>query len=399
MPIALATKTKVRVLTDWYTNPDTISGRLIGCLSRLSISASRKLYERSSPDLDRLGIEIQFPILQTFLARLIINRLMSEQAYYEWCSERFACWAQRNGRLADVDCLFGFVRNMHPKLIKYAKSKKISVIGDQIIAPAREERREFEVQRERWPGWESGKQEVDFERIIDFEERSWRRLDRITCASTYVREGLLAQGVSREKICVIPYPHTFTPCLKPSVTHGKVTIGFVGNVCLRKGAPYFLEVAKKCHATNVEFVMVGPVSLAEKVIKEYEPFVRFVGGVARSQVSEWLRRFDLFFFPSTCEGSAGAVIEAMSTGLPIITSPNSGSTVRHGIDGYVFGYDDIDGFCDAITRLIENREYRYEMGQEAMKRCSKEHSLENYGNRLAGLMRGISASARNDVNC
>lgn len=74
----------------------------------------------------------------------------------------------------------------------------------------------------------------------------------------------------------------------------------------------------------------------------------------RDDVIELLKISDLFLFPSRREGLGIAAIEAMASGLPLITSN------RHGINDYsqndITGYkcspDDIDGFAEAIAKLI-----------------------------------------------
>jgi len=78
--------------------------------------------------------------------------------------------------------------------------------------------------------------------------------------------------------------------------------------------PWFLETASRFNPNQVRFVMVGLVTLDKTRLEPFADRVQFVGAVPHSQVAEWLRKFDVFFFPSTCEGSAGAVLEAMSAG-------------------------------------------------------------------------------------
>ena len=114
-----------------------------------------------------------------------------------------------------------------------------------------------------------------------------------------------------------------------------ITVGFVGSVGLRKGAPYFFEVAKRLASERVRFVMVGPILLDKQIINRYKGPVEIIGPVPWLDVGRWLERFDIFYFPSTCEGSAGAVNEAMASALPVVTTPNSGSTVRDGVEGYL----------------------------------------------------------------
>jgi glycosyltransferase involved in cell wall biosynthesis len=162
-------------------------------------------------------------------------------------------------------------------------------------------------------------------------------------------------------------------------------VGFVGAVGLRKGAPYFLEIAKRLGNENLKFVMVGPVLLTETAARSMSRHVELAGRVARSQVADFLRRFDIFLFPSTCEGAAGAAMEAMALGLPVIASPNAGTSVRDGIDGLIRDYDDIDALAAAVQRLAGDAALRLQMGREARKRAETFH-IDWYGRRLVEVM-------------
>jgi len=56
------------------------------------------------------------------------------------------------------------------------------------------------------------------------------------------------------------------------------------------------------------------------------------------------------------------VTEAMATGLPIIASPNSGTPVREGVEGFIRDYTDIDGMAACVERLAANPKLRRDMG-------------------------------------
>ena len=110
----------------------------------------------------------------------------------------------------------------------------------------------------------------------------------------------------------------------------------------------------------------------------------------RGQVEKHLSQFDIFFFPSTCEGCAGSVLEAMDTGLPIISTPNSGTIIRDGIEGHICAYDDIDNFERHIRRITEDADLRLTMGLASRRRVES-FSLDWYCNALGGLFTNLVA--------
>ena len=97
--------------------------------------------------------------------------------------------------------------------------------------------------------------------------------------------------------------------------------------------------------------------------------ILFKGRVAHENVPMWLRAADFFILPTLEEGCCNAVIEAMSVGLPIITSDKP------------FNYDildkksallvdplDVDAIHNAMKRLVQSEELRIKLGDASLKK-------------------------------
>jgi glycosyltransferase involved in cell wall biosynthesis len=97
---------------------------------------------------------------------------------------------------------------------------------------------------------------------------------------------------------------------------------------------------------------------------------------------------DALVGPSICEGSVLVSYEALACGLPVITTPNAGSVVRDGRDGFVVPIRDSDAIGDCLNRLLVNRELLTAMSVSALER-SREFTLERYGERLIELLTSI----------
>jgi len=287
--------------------------------------------------------------------------------------------------LGDANTLMGFVRRLDPALLAEVRRRGLKTVGDQMIAPAMIEEEESTAQQDRWPGWQKPSTAHRF--VIDYEARTWEHLDHLTCASDYVRNGLIRCGVEPGQISVLPYPIDSKEFdfVDRTARSAPLTVGFVGSVNLRKGAPYFVEAAKHFDPEKVRFVMVGPVQLDRPALAKQLHAVELVGSVPRSEVKRWLQKFDLFFFPSTCEGSAGSVMEAMASGLPVITTPNSGSVVRDGIDGYVVNYNDQASMVARLGELIDDADRRSRFAQSARQRV-EQFNVDGYANQIAGVL-------------
>ncbi|MGC8541426.1 MAG: glycosyltransferase family 4 protein, partial [Phycisphaerae bacterium] len=281
-----------------------------------------------------------------------------------------------------------------PELNIELKKRGHLLLCDQPLVWAAEVLRQRKLIQGAFPGWEPTSAGDNLAEWAANEQALVPIIDAWTCPAEYTCHTLLEMGVPREKISVIPYPIDTSDFafFDRRGRSGAVQVGFVGQVGLRKGAPWFLEAAKLCDPALVKFTMVGAVALTDFGRRQLEEHVELVGSVPRSQIVDWLKRFDIFFFPSTCEGSAGAVMEAMATGLPIIASPNSGSVVRDGVDGYIVDYDKPEVAAQRLMELARDKDLRLRMGHSAHERAMG-FDIDFYSREIAGVISSVVARA------
>src|SRR3989441_8298497 len=123
----------------------------------------------------------------------------------------------------------------------------------------------------------------------------------------------------------------------------------------------------------------------------YRDMFQHIPNVPRAEVHHWFERADVFVYPSLHEGSALAIYEALACGLPIITTPNSGSMVQDGIQGYVVPIRDVERLKEKILLLYENRELRQEMSRRARLRA-EEFTWAAYRQRLGSILLNLLAA-------
>jgi glycosyltransferase involved in cell wall biosynthesis len=370
-----------RVFCDWYS-AGPAERAAAWAVSKVRPDLARKMRGRFVAELDvRKVVRNPWPLL-----RLLRRSGGVGQKGFEWYSTQMMRWVMKAG-FGSANIGMGVIRNIHPQLCAHWRRSGLVVIGDQMIAPAAVEEAESALQRERFPGWQSEAVE-NLAAMEHFERSTWENMDLVSCASEYVKRGLIAQGVAPERIPLIPYPIDAGKVAMVERQPGRspVTVGFVGAVGLRKGAPYFLEVARRLASERLKFVMVGPVQLRADIVARYQDAVQMVGMVSRGEIAQWLARFDVFFFPTTCEGSAASLMEAMASGLPLVTSPNSGTVARDGVEGYIAAYDDLDTISARISHLAENEELRRSMGQAGRQKV-EEFNLDWYSREMARMLR------------
>jgi glycosyltransferase involved in cell wall biosynthesis len=75
----------------------------------------------------------------------------------------------------------------------------------------------------------------------------------------------------------------------------------------------------------------------------------------------------------------------MACGVPVITTPNCGSVVRDGVDGFIVPIRDATAIADKVELLLADRALREHMGRSARERA-REFTWERYGERLLGAL-------------
>lgn len=222
--------------------------------------------------------------------------------------------------------------------------------------------------------------------------QSERELAHILLApSDFVVRCLTENGIARERIALVPYgvdPSGFAP--KPRPTGGTFRVLFVGAVGLRKGIQYLLEAWSALNLPAAELLIVGGASAAgQRLLEKHTGAIRWLGQVARAEVHACFVASDVFAFPSLAEGSALVTYEAMATGLPVITTPNSGSVIRNGIDGLIVPPRDSQALAERMLLLHRDPDLRRELGLRARQTILEGYTWEHYRQRVRSVYDGV----------
>lgn len=211
--------------------------------------------------------------------------------------------------------------------------------------------------------------------------------DHVVASSDYVRQTLIEVGTSPERIHLLPYGvrvDRFRPAEAPR-NDGKFRLLYVGQISQRKGLSYLLDAIKTIGDRDIELTLVGGIVGAGAGLKTYDGLFRHVRNVPHSEVIALFRDADAFVYPSLHEGSALAIYEALASGLPVITTLNSGSVVRDGIEGSIVPIRDSGALVEKILELKANPDLRRSMALAARTRA-EDFTWDRYRERLGGLL-------------
>ncbi|HMB04347.1 MAG TPA: glycosyltransferase family 4 protein [Isosphaeraceae bacterium] len=215
---------------------------------------------------------------------------------------------------------------------------------------------------------------------LDREELDWlheRRLrdlelaDRILVPSEHIAEALARHGTPREKVHVIPYAadlERFRP--DPAKRHeAACTFLFAGGITQRKGIKYLLEAWRRVRRPGWRLQLLGALPREVGPLRPYLDRVEHLGRVGHAAMPARMAAADVFVFPSLFEGSAVVTYEALACGLPSLVTPNAGSVVRDGVEGFVVPARDVEALAERMERLGSDPELRARMSAEARARA------------------------------
>jgi glycosyltransferase involved in cell wall biosynthesis len=119
------------------------------------------------------------------------------------------------------------------------------------------------------------------------------------------------------------------------------------------------------------------------------------GAVPGEAVRLEMERATLFCLPSLWEGQAGALIEAMATGVPVVTTdtPGNRELVDHGQNGLLVPPRDPAALADAIERIVSHPDDGRAMAAESRRRVEQTYNLDAMVERKRALYEALVAGA------
>ena len=149
----------------------------------------------------------------------------------------------------------------------------------------------------------------------------------------------------------------------------------VGRFVQGKGFDVLLKSAQSLSkSVGVYFVGGEP---TEEYLQLQEQFglenVHFVGFCEKQQLAQYYRAADVFVLPTRSDVWGLVINEAMSFGLPVITTDRCAAgleLIENGINGYVVPVDDVQALADVLCGLCAERDRMVEMGKSARERIA-----------------------------
>jgi glycosyltransferase involved in cell wall biosynthesis len=241
---------------------------------------------------------------------------------------------------------------------------------------------------------------------VKFHRRVWNfflgfATDRILAVSPRVWQDIRKfDGVPASRLLLLPngisLQELYTPLSREEARDrlgvSGLVIGTMGRLEEQKGHAYLLAALPKLlrEIADLLVLIAGEGRQRETLWRQARdlgvaPRVRFLG--TRRDVPEIQRALDIFVQPSLWEGLPLALLKAMGSGLPVVTTRVSGcqEVVVDGVNGRLVAPGDPEALARAILELYHHPEERRRLGDAARRTVAEQFSSEVMLKRLEGL--------------
>lgn len=115
--------------------------------------------------------------------------------------------------------------------------------------------------------------------------------------------------------------------------------------------------------------------------------VSFLGWVSREQAHDYIRSHDMLLLPSTHEGLPMVILEALSAGLPVVTTPVGSipEVLTDGETARIIPVNDADALAQAVTDLAQHPALYTRLSEEGRRLFLEKFVIEAYGRSLQEL--------------
>ncbi|OJU14513.1 MAG: hypothetical protein BGN88_07945 [Clostridiales bacterium 43-6] len=221
-------------------------------------------------------------------------------------------------------------------------------------------------------------------------ERNIRKADALASTSNIMAERTQKYNKAKKEIYTTPFgvdTAKFIPAAK--LTSDTTVIGFIKGVSEKYGIQYLIKAfatVKKTFNEPLALHIYGDGDQLEDMkqlahdLNIYHDTV-FFGRIPHKDVPAALQTMDLFCVPSTLDSESFGVaaVEAMSCGLPVITSDADGLTevMADNETGFIVERKNVNAMAEKILLLINNKKMRVTMGEAGRKRVLNHYDWNN----------------------
>jgi glycosyltransferase involved in cell wall biosynthesis len=181
----------------------------------------------------------------------------------------------------------------------------------------------------------------------------------------------------------------------PALSNAPASIGFekklkilyVGRISQTKGISYLSDAVDRM-TDKIQLTIVGmPVDCNCANIRSFLGKHKWHPSMPHSDLLQFIRLHDVLVLPSLCEGFGLVILEAMSQGVPVIATSNSGAPdfIQNSVNGWVIPIRSVDAITEILDSLFLDRSYLRRVGFAAWVTAGF-HNWLHYRNQMWTLL-------------
>lgn len=274
-----------------------------------------------------------------------------------------------------------------------AKELGLTCIYDLPIAYWETGRKLMLEEAERLPAWAStlGGGVSDSAEKLDRKTRELELADIVVVPGKFVQDSLpgWAQG---KKIIISPFgspeQEQFPDPGQDTRVEGPLKVLFVGGMGQRKGLGDLFDALDRLKPGQVELTVMGTLQAPLKFYRSQLPHFTYEKGRPNAEVLQLMRKCDVFCLPSIVEGRALVLQEAMSQGLPLLITANTGGEdlISEGNTGFLVPIRSPQKIAEKLNWFSNNRERTKHMGEQA-RALAASYTWKKYGEHIVNEIR------------
>ncbi len=388
---------EAEMLHSFYTSiayfPDSRFYNLISFNSNISSEFSRREFQK---DLKQYTSSYPFKeFLRLMSLKMRLNNLIKHEKGVFSVDNVYKYIDKKRSKSIAKDAnngltgIYAYEDGAYRSFLK-AKEYGLKCIYDLPIAYWETQKKLLIEESERMPLWiktiSSGIKDSD-EKLLRKEEELYLS-DTVVVPSKFVRTSLPDWALNKNiieapfgsPVSLIDYENNQNNIKKKKKDNGVLRVLFVGSMTQRKGLGDLFEAINLVDSKKVELVVLGSlVESYEFYQKQLKHGFTYERGRPHKQVLELMATCDIFCLPSIVEGRALVMQEAMSQGLPIIITPNTGGEdlVIEGETGFLVPVRSPNKIAEKINWFLENRPKISVMSKKAQSHA-KTYTWANY---------------------
>ena len=194
-------------------------------------------------------------------------------------------------------------------------------------------------------------------------------------ASSHTARTLVENGVDPHRIRVVPYGvchQDFPQRSQAPDANQPFTVIFLGSLVQRKGLKYLLDAIRLLATKQIRVRLRGRGVCDERLLKNYSDIdLDVVLGAPQSKIVDDLQTSNMLVLPSLEEGFAHVLLEAMSCGVPILSTDRTCApdVIDQGREGFIVKAGSNDALAERIHWAMEHRSLLVDMGVAAAHRA------------------------------